>query len=372
MNVLIATATAGGGHLAAAAAIEEAWKAIRPHDTVEKIDLVKFFSPLHRRIHADGYKTLIEHAPEIWGMLFSKTDDPKVVVKMSRLRRVFTPTSTLKLERHIKRTKPDVVICTHYSPIEVLDRMGKDEKAHHPFIVSVITDFEAHALWMGSSVDLYCVAAEGTSARLLARGADKQNIAATGIPISSKFTKEVDAKEVRRRYGLRDDQPVILLLGGGFGWGPISETLAELDKIPTRFQTMVVCGRNADLRYEVAAQDRQHPTHVLGFVSNMNELMAVSDMVITKPGGLTTSEAMASGLPMAVVNPIPGQEAANSDFLLQAGAAIKANRVEEMSHRITQLLETKKLTAMAKAARSIGKPAAAQNVCEEVLRRVRK
>lgn len=104
----------------------------------------------------------------------------------------------------------------------------------------------------------------------------------------------------------------------------------------------------------------------------MNELMAVSDMVVTKPGGLTTSEAMASGLPMVVVNPIPGQEAANSDFLLQAGAAIKANRVEEMSHRITQLLETKKLTAMAKAARSIGKPAAAQNVCEEVLRRVRK
>jgi processive 1,2-diacylglycerol beta-glucosyltransferase len=372
MNVLIATATAGGGHLAAAAAIEEAWKALRPHDSVEKIDLVKFFSPLHRRIHADGYQTLIEHVPDIWGMLFSKTDDPIVVAKMSRLRRFFTPTSTLRLERHIKRTKPDVVICTHYSPIEVLDRLARDAKAHHPFVASVVTDFEAHALWMGRSVHLYCVAAEGTLARLLARGAGKQNIAVTGIPISSKFTKAVDAKEVRQRYGLRDDQPVILLLGGGFGWGPISETLAELDKISSRFQTIVVCGRNAELRREVAAQDRQHPTHVLGFVSNMNELMAVSDMVITKPGGLTTSEAMASGLPMVVVNPIPGQEAANSDFLLQAGAAIKVNRVEEISHRIERLLGTKKLTAMAKAARAIGKPTSAKTVCEEVLRRVGK
>jgi len=369
MRILIATATAGGGHLAAASAIEEAWKAMRPHDTVEKLDLVKFFSPLHRRIHADGYEALVEHAPEIWGLLFSKTDDPKVVRRLSRLRRFFTPTSTLKLERYLKRSKPDVVICTHYSPIEVLDRLVEDEKAHQPFIVSVVTDYEAHALWMGKSVNLYCVAAEGTSARLLARGADGRNIAATGIPISAKFAGEVDPKDIRQRHGLRDDQPVILLLSGGFGWGPISETLAELDKIPTWFQTIVVCGRNAELRREVAAQDRKHPTHVMGFVSNMNELMAVADLVITKPGGLTTSEAMASNLPMVVVNPIPGQEAANSDFLLQAGAAIKVNRIEEMSHRIEQLLTTKKLTAMRKAAKAIGKPTAAANVCEEVIHR---
>jgi processive 1,2-diacylglycerol beta-glucosyltransferase len=370
MKVLIATVTAGGGHLAAASAIEEAWRALRPNDAVEKLDLVKFFSPLHRRIHADGYETLVEHAPEIWGILFSKTDDPKVVAKMTRLQRFFTPTSTLKLERHLKRTKPDVVICTHYAPLEVLDRMAKDTKAHQPFVVSVVTDFEAHAFWMGKSVNLYCVAAEGTSARLIARGALRGNIAATGIPISAKFAQAVDASNIRQRCGLRDDQPVILLLSGGFGWGPISETLAELDKISTPFQTIVVCGRNAELRREIAAQDRKHPTDVLGFVSNMHELMAVSDIVITKPGGLTTSEAMASALPMVVLKPIPGQEAANSDFLLQAGAAIKVNRVEELPHRIEQLLTSKRLVSMRRAAKAIGKPAAARNVCEEVIRRI--
>ena len=239
-----------------------------------------------------------------------------------------------------------------------------------PFVVSVVTDFEAHAMWMGESVNLYCIAADATCARLSARGAKPGSMAVTGIPISNKFANPVNARDVRARMGLRDDQPVVLLLGGGFGWGPISETLAELDKIESRFQTVVVCGRNADLRREVAAQDRKHPTHILGFVSNMNELMAVSDLVITKPGGLTTSEALASGLPMVVINPIPGQEAANSDFLLQAGAAIKVNRIEEMSIRVGELLGTKKLAAMAKAARAVGHPTAARNVCDEVLRRI--
>jgi len=223
---------------------------------------------------------------------------------------------------------------------------------------------------MGDCVNLYCVAATATCARLSARGATAANLAVTGIPISNKFANPVDASDVCARLGLRDDQPVVLLLGGGFGWGPISETLAELDKVEARFQTVVVCGRNAELRGEVAAQDRKHPTHVLGFVSNMNELMTVSDLVITKPGGLTTSEALASGLPMVVINPIPGQEAANSDFLLQAGAAIKVNRIEEMSIRVGELLGTKKLAAMSKAARAVGKPTAARNVCDEILRRI--
>ena len=346
----------------------------------------------------------MEKAPELWGMIFSKTDDPKVVARLNKLGRAFTPTSGIKLTKHIKRTKPDVIICTHYGAIAVLDRMAEDARGRErhskkpvaadvsrhtsksvsdgadsrpllrdgdlPFVVSVVTDFEAHALWMGGCVNLYCVAANATCARLTARGATDSNMAVTGIPISNKFANPVNAGDVTARLGLRDDQPVVLLLGGGFGWGPISETLAELDKVEARFQTVVVCGRNAELRREVAAQDRKHPTHVLGFVSNMNELMAVSDLVITKPGGLTTSEALASGLPMVVINPIPGQEAANSDFLLQAGAAIKVNRIEEMSIRVGELLGTKKLAAMSKAARAVGKPSAARNVCNEILRRV--
>jgi processive 1,2-diacylglycerol beta-glucosyltransferase len=387
MRILIATITAGGGHLAAAAALEEAWRLTRPQDVVERIDLLKFFSPLHRKIHSDGYLALVERAPELWGMVFAKTDNPKVARTMNKLKRAFPSNSRHKFERHVKHFKPDVVLCTHYLPLELLglkrrhdarDRAGKRAGETlalpgkpGPLVVSVITDFEAHALWMDSCVDLYCVAAEETKARLVARGAVAENIVATGIPIAGKFSAKPDSKAVRKHYGLRDDQRVLLVLSGGFGMGPVAEILAELDKVPNEFQTVVVTGRNEELRKELAAQDRKHPTHILGFASNMHELMAVADLVITKPGGLTSSEALALGKPLFILNPIPGQEAANSDFLLERGAAGKANRVEDLPYRIEQLLGSKKLAQMAAAAKALGRPQAASKVCEEVMKRVK-
>ena len=384
MRILIATITAGGGHLAAASALEEAWRASRPDDVVERIDLLKFFSPLHKKIHSDGYLALVERAPEIWGMVFAKTDNPKVARTMNKLKRIFPSGSRQKFERYVKNFKPDVVLCTHYLPLELLGapasrRHVRDEKhasetlalpGSAPFVVSVITDFEAHALWMDSCVDLYCVAAEETKARLVARGAKAENIVATGIPIAAKFSSKPDPKAVRKQYGLRDDLRVMLVLSGGFGMGPVAEILEELDKVPAEFQTVVVTGRNEELRRDLAAQDRKHPTHILGFASNMHELMAISDLVITKPGGLTSSEALAMGKPLFILNPIPGQEAANSDFLLERGAAGKVNRVEDLPYRIEQLLGSKKLVQMATAAKALGRPQAAKSVCQEVVKRM--
>jgi processive 1,2-diacylglycerol beta-glucosyltransferase len=235
--------------------------------------------------------------------------------------------------------------------------------------VSVVTDFEAHALWMDTCVDLYCVAAEATKARLVARGAVPEDVVVTGIPISAKFSAKLNGKAVRKSLGLRDDLPVLLVPSGGFGMGPVGEILVQLDKVEQPFQTVVVTGRNEELRRELAAQDRKHPTQVLGFATNMHELMAVADLLITKPGGLTSSEALAMGKPLFILNPIPGQEAANSDFLLEHGAAVKVNRVEDLPYRIEQLLGTKKLAEMGRAALALGRPEAAGDVCREVLKR---
>ena len=368
MRVLIATVTAGGGHLAAAAALEEAWRALRPGDTVERVDLLKFFSPLHRKIYADGYVKLVERAPELWGMLFGKTDNPKVIRRLSKLRRAFPSNSRKKFINYLKQFRPDAVLCTHYAPLETLSLLRA--KGAHPFVVSVVTDFEAHALWMDACVDLYCVAAEETKARLVARGAAAENVVATGIPIAAKFSAKPDARVVRKTLGLRDDLPVLLVLSGGFGMGPVAEILAELDKVAQPFQTVVVTGRNEELRRELATQTRKHPTHVLGFSTNMHELMVVAGLIITKPGGLTSSEALALGKPLFILNPIPGQEAANSDFLLERGAAAKVNRVEDLPFRVGQLLGSKKLAEMAKAAKALGRPQSATTVCREVLKRL--
>jgi processive 1,2-diacylglycerol beta-glucosyltransferase len=371
MRILIATETAGGGHLAAAAALEEAWRALRPRDVVERVDLVKFFSPLHRKIHADGYVKLVARAPELWGMLFAKTDDPKVARRLNRIKALFPSRARSRFAKCVSDFNPDVVLCTHYEPVEALGELRRQQKIKPPFLVSVVTDFEAHALWMDPEVDLYCVAAEETKARLIARGAADDKAVATGIPIGAKFAAKVEALAVRRTLGLRDDLPTLLVLSGGFGMGPVGKILAALDQAAPEFQTVVVCGRNEELRRELAAQDRKHPTRVLGFASNMHELMTVADLILTKPGGLTSSEALALGKPLFILDPIPGQEAANSDFLLERGAATKVNRVEDLPYRIEQLLGTKKLGEMAKAAKALGRLKSAETVCEEVLRRVK-
>ncbi len=369
MRILIATVTAGGGHLAAAAALEEAWRAARPDDIVEQIDLLKLFSPLHRKIYSEGYVKLVERAPDLWGMMFAKTDDPKLLQKLKRIQRKFPSGSKKRFARHVMQFKPELVLCTHYLPLETLTPLREEKDGIRPFVACIVTDFEAHALWMESCVDLYCVAAEETKARLVARGAKEKDIIATGIPIASKFSSKPDAKAIRKQYGLRDDLPVLLVLSGGFGMGPVAEILFELDKAQASFQMLIVAGRNEELRQKLAVADYKHPAHVLGFSTNMHELMAIADLIITKPGGLTTSEALAMGKPLFILNPIPGQEAANSDFLLERGAAAKANRVEDLPYRVEQLLGSKKLSEMAKAAKALGQPQAATTICREVLKR---
>ena len=370
MRILIATVTAGAGHNAAAAALDETWRALRPDDVVDRVDLSKYFSRLHKKIYVDGYVQFVEHAPELWGMFFSKTDNPTFVRRLNKWARAFPSPSRKKFEKHLRDFQPDAVLCTHFLPNELLGMLRKKEKGFPPFIGTVVTDFEAHALWMDASVDMYCVAADETKARLVARGVAAESIVVTGIPISTKFSSKPDAKAVRKAYGLRDDLPTLLVLGGGFGMGPVAEILSELNNAPGQFQTLVVAGRNEKLRSKLATQDHKHPTHVLGFSSNMHELMAIADLIITKPGGLTTSEALAMGKPLFILNPIPGQEAANSDFLLERGAAAKANRVEDLPFRIGQLIGSKKLSEMAKAAKQLGRPHAAKSICEEVLKRI--
>lgn len=370
MRVLIATVTAGAGHLQAAAALEEVWRAVRPQDVVETVDLLSFVSNLHKKVYVEGYVKLVEHAPELWGLVFRQTDNAGLVRKLTRLRRGWARVTNPRFVKHLRRFKPEVVLCTHYLPIEVLGAVAGNRAEVDPFVVCVVTDFEAHALWMDQAVDLYCVAAEETKARLVARGARADQVIVTGIPISQKFASRPEVRAVRKTLGVRDDLPTLLVLGGGFGLGPVAAMLAALDQVEAPFQTLVVAGRNEELRRDLAARDYRHPTRVLGFVTNMHELMAVADLILTKPGGLTSSEALALGKPLFILNPIPGQEAANSDFLLERGAAAKVNRIEDLPFRVARLLGSPKLKEMARAAKALGRPAAAADICRAVTERL--
>jgi processive 1,2-diacylglycerol beta-glucosyltransferase len=363
LRVLIATVTAGGGHVAAAAALSEAWRSQRPDDLVETVDLLQSFSKLHAKSYSQGYPKLIETAPELWGAVFERTDHAELAAKLHRWRRLIPSRSQQRFVKQLEEFRADILLCTHYLPLEALRTRKQTSR---PLVVSIVTDFEAHALWMAEAVDVYCVAAEHTRARLLARGAKPNQVLVTGIPISARFSQKINPAAIRRRMGLRDDLPVILILSGGFGMGPISRIVSEIDKASGEFQLLVVTGKNADLKAELSAQDWKHPTRVLGYASNMHELMGIAQLVVSKPGGLTTSEVLALGKPLMIVNPIPGQEAANSDFLLEHGAACKASRSDDLPFRIEELLKPGKLDKLGNAARALGRPEAALAVCRAV------
>lgn len=370
MKVLIATVTAGAGHVQAAAAVEEAWRGLRPEDAVERMDALDFTSRLYRKLYSEGYLKVIEHSPELWGAMFDRMDRPELLRRIAGARRILARLSLPKFIRHVRDFAPEVVVSTHFLPPEIIGRIKARSRGNGPFLATVVTDFEAHALWMEPAVNLYCVAAEETKARLIARGVKESAVVVSGIPIAGKFSRPVDTLRVRKELWLTPEQNVVLVLGGGMGMGPVAELLAELNRVPRPLQVVVVCGRNETLRAELLGKPWRHPTQVLGFVTNMQELLAVAAVVVTKPGGLTASEALAMGRPLFIISPIPGQEAANSDFLLEHGVAVKANRIEDVPYRIASLLGSRRLGGMARAARKMGRPLAAEAVCCAVLNEV--
>jgi processive 1,2-diacylglycerol beta-glucosyltransferase len=363
MRVLIATVTAGAGHLQAAAALEEAWREFRPADEVLRSDVLAFTSALYRKSYSTGYVKVVERAPELYGLLFRKADNPALLRKVTRVRRWLAALPADKFVRHVRKFRPDLILSTHFMPPEVLGGSRTYRDQTRPPLVTVVTDFEAHALWLEPSVDTYCVATEQTAARFLARGVPAEKVRVTGIPIARRFSQPVDVPGFHKRMGWREDLPLLLVLGGGFGMGPVREVLDQVCRTELPLQVAVVCGRNEELRRSLAGRDYALPVHVLGFVSNMQELMASSVMVVTKPGGLTTAEALALGKPLLIVNPIPGQEAANSDFLLEHGAAAKVNCLEDLPFKLKEVLAVRRLKALSHAAAGLGRPDAARQVC---------
>jgi processive 1,2-diacylglycerol beta-glucosyltransferase len=364
-RILIATVTAGAGHVQAGVALEEAWRALRPRDVVKRVDVLEYTPAPFRRLYSQGYVQVIQHAPELYARSFRKTDDANFMVKASPLRRKLAGGIARRFIRMVKEFEPHAVLCSHFLPPEVLGSVTQWEN-RRPFIVSVVTDFEAHAIWMESCVDHTFVAMPETKARLLARGVPDERVSAFGIPVSQRFPLAPNRRQARVLLGFSTGT-VVLVLGGGFGMGPVKEILKHLGAVPTPLQIAVVTGRNAVLEQQLKFLPHRHPTRIFGFVDNMNLLMAASNLIITKPGGLTTSEALALGRPLLIVDPIPGQEAANSDFLLEQGAAVKVNRLEDLPHRMSTLLAGNRLVVLSRAARRLGRPNAAKKICQKVL-----
>jgi processive 1,2-diacylglycerol beta-glucosyltransferase len=287
------------------------------------------------------------------------------------MRRTIERLNTRKLKVTLATLKPDHVICTHFLPAGLLSRMVKKETFTQPVWV-VDTDFDIHAMWIYDGMSGYFAADDEVAWRMRDRGVDPERIHVTGIPIMPSFSQQLDRVTCAQEFGIDPKRTTLLMMSGGAGLGG-TDTLAErLLRLSDDFQIIALTGKNAALfnAFETLAAKYPQRLFPLGFTDRINRIMAISDLAITKPGGLTTSECLAMGLPMIVVSPIPGQEERNADYLLEHGVAMKAYDVAGMEYRVKWLLEhPQSLEEMRQRLQHIGKPHAARDVLRIVLGR---
>lgn len=350
-KVLVLSASSGAGHVRAAQALEKAFLMTGAAKEVRHVDSLDFANPVVRNIYSKGYIDMVNRAPTVLGILYDSADKPW---KDEKQRLAFDRLNTLPLVKMLREYEPDLVICTHFLPAEIISYLlcKKKIKTRHAIVV---TDFDMHAMWLCRHFDDYFVAIDETKEHLKRLGVSEERVTVSGIPVDPDFAINKDRQEMRAKYGLHPEFPVILLSAGGFGVGPVEELLSSLDELRHPAQVVALCGRNPELkaRLEQLSSSPDRKSNVLikpvGFTDQMDEYMAASDILLGKPGGLTTSEAIAKGLAIVVVNPIPGQEERNSDHLLEEGIAIRCNNLPTLAYKIDRLLDNPRRLASMKA-----------------------
>jgi processive 1,2-diacylglycerol beta-glucosyltransferase len=369
-RVLVLSASVGAGHLRAAQAVELALRQLDPTALVKNVDVLSLTNAAFRQIYGKAYLDLVNKAPHVLGYFYDLMDKPRSRARKSdRLRLVVEKLNMTPFLRFIKQEPWDIVVNTHFLPAELIASLRRKRKLDTPQF-TVTTDFETHRLWVNQPCDHYFTATDEGAAYLQHWGVPVADTTVTGIPIHPAFREPRERTACLNRLGLRGDRPIMLQLAGGFGVGPIAQIYRGILAIEHPLEIVVVTGRNSEARDELeeTAPPVRHRVKVLGFTDQMDELMAVADVVITKPGGLTTSETLARGAAMAIVNPIPGQESRNSDFLLENGAAIKINNIATLPVKLNLLLQdAARLRSLKDNARRLGRPHAAFDVASRAL-----
>jgi processive 1,2-diacylglycerol beta-glucosyltransferase len=371
-KILILSASVGGGHLRAAEAMELALRQTAPDAAISNLDVLSLANKAFRRIYGKGYLDVANRAPHFLGYVYDLLDRPKDregEFEPDRLRVALEKLNMQPFLRLLKAETWDMVVNTHFLPAEIIGSLRSAGQISVPQ-VTVTTDFMTHRLWVQEPCEHYFVAAAESAVYLASWGVRPESISVTGIPIHPVFCRRKDRSECLKGQGLNGDLPIVLLLSGGFGVGPIEKIFQAALTVDSPIEVVVVCGRNEELRQKLVQQDasRRHRVAVLGFTDAIDELMAVADIVISKPGGLTSAEVLAQGSVLAIVNPIPGQESRNSDYLLENGAAVKIGPVATLPYKIDALLnDPRRLARLRTNARRLARPRAAFAAAEKVL-----
>lgn len=367
--VLILHATAGAGHTRAAQAVSAALAQVPAGPDHQVIDSLDCTSAFFRRMYVKAYIELVQRAPEVWGALYERYDVVKPAQsKTNRARLAFDKVNSRSFGQMLAQVQPQAILCTHFLPMELLSDLKSRGQISMP-VHAVITDVSPHAFWVYPHIDRYHVASPLGARELQRKGISSERISVSGIPVDPVFAQHTDPAQARAALGL-PERPTVLLLSGGFGVGPLQAMLESFGQVDNGLSLVVVAGRNAELETACRARASQLrvPVSVQGFVNNIHQWMDAADMVVTKPGGLTTTECLAKGKPMALVAPIPGQEQRNSDYLLEEGAAVRLHDVADAAWQLQRWLgDTERMSRLRDNALRIARPRAAADIAASLL-----
>lgn len=393
-KVLIMSASTGGGHNRAARAIQEEieLKNINGEEIECKIiDSLKLINNFMDKVISRGYEKSAMYTPEAYGSIY-RLSDTQLVSKNEYKDNPLTSLLAKKLKTLIKEEEPDLIIGTHPFPMIALSKLKKisnekkltnnlnnshEEFSSHfhwseepidvPPLISILTDYTVHSTHIQNEIDYYIVGHEYVKELLISEGAEAERIKPYGIPVEKSFLLHRDRKTILEELNLSPDKKTIVLMGGSFGAGNIKETLDELINIDRDFQILVITGRNKSLKEKIEKKlynyNCSKNIQILGFTDKMNDILSAVDFVVTKPGGLTTTETLLKGVPMIVPYYIPGQEEENLDFLTNCGAAIRVTKKYTLSVILKVLLDfPERVELLKKNIESIKKVNSAQNI----------
>jgi processive 1,2-diacylglycerol beta-glucosyltransferase len=373
-RILILHAEVGTGHTTAANALADAFRRNQQNE-VRVEDTLDYGSRLFRESLTRSYLRVSSRAPLLWKMLYTSSDhgDPDTATAMNTLRSRIERLPVRRLERFVTDYAPDAIVCTHMLPIAVLQRLKRVGTLRPP-VYCVITDYMVHSMWISDVVDGYFLASDLTRQAMIARGVPASALHVTGIPVRLEIAEPKARDDARARHGLPTDRPIITLFGGGIEVQRVRLVVSRLLESTMPGLLVVVAGRSeslvrnlADLREGASMRLRS-----LGRITYVDDLVAASDLVITKSGGLIVSEVLARGAPMLVIDPIPGQEEWNADFVAGTGAGIQLRQPESVPPAALALLaQPERLAMLRQQAIRVGRPRAAFDIAERVLAELR-
>ncbi len=367
LNILIFTASYGGGHWQAARAVAKALLLHQKDLKTEIVDFVELISPTWNRVTSFTYAKSVRNAPSLYGYFYRATNRLKIDPIWEKK---FNYLGVQKILGLLQARRPHLIVATYSVAAGAISRLKKQGLLRVP-LVTVITDYAVHNQWIHPWTDLYLVGSEQVREGLIGRGVPGTKIAVTGIPIDPKFASLPSRPFLFEKFGLNPGVPVILIMAGAVGMlRGIPSICRLLDRLPLPLQVLAVTGKDRRLyrRLRRLAPKMKKPLLVSGYVENVEEYMAAADLLITKAGGLTTSEALAVGLPMLIYRPIPGQEAENTRYLTEIGAALAVRNLRQLEARLIQLLSEPPLLEMLReSARAAGRPGAALTAARHIL-----